>query len=78
MKFIYSDNIPKEVHFFTSGKRYEVIDSFNDYRKDGTYQVTVKGDDDKEYGPINIGKPCAYLNDGLWTVEFSDQVENSA
>jgi hypothetical protein len=68
-KYIYSDFIPDEVGFFTSGKRYEVISELNDYKQGTQYQVFVIGDDGKEHGPINVGWPCAYLDDHLWSVE---------
>lgn len=62
-QFIYSNFIPKEVKFFTSGKRYEVIERFNDYKQGTQYQVRVKDDNGVIRGPINVGWPCAYLFD---------------
>lgn len=68
--FIYSDNIPEEVKFFTPGKRYEVIEKFNDnYSNWEHYQVRVTDDNGTVRGPINVGWPCAYLDDQLWEVE---------
>lgn len=72
-QYIYSDFIPDEVKFFTAGKRYEIFDRRNDYKGGTQYQVTVKGDDGKEHGPINVGWPCAYLDDNLWTVENGEE-----
>lgn len=74
-KFIYSDFIPKEVDFFTVGKRYEVIETFSNHNLGLNYQVRVKDDNGIIRGPINIGKPCAYLDDAdsqerKWSVEI--------
>lgn len=71
-QFIYSDFIPDEVKFFTAGKRYEILEKFNDYKEGTEYQVRVIGDDGKTYGPINVGWPCAYLDDKTWTFEDSE------
>lgn len=72
-KFIYSDFIPDEVEFFTAGKRYEIFDRCNDYKGGTEYQVFVIGDDGVKHGPINVGWPCAYLDDKLWSVEDDEE-----
>jgi len=73
-KFIYSNFIPDEVKFFTAGKRYEIIERVNDYKDGKEYQVFVTGDDDVKHGPINVGWPCAYLDEKLWSVEEKEKV----
>lgn len=77
-KFIYSDFIPEAVKFFTAGSRYEIIEKTSDY-KDGTeYQVFVYDDNDVKRGPINVGKPCDYIDERLWSVEGQDDDETPA
>jgi hypothetical protein len=78
MKYIYSDVIPDDVDFFTAGKRYEIFDQFNDFRDGRQYQVMIMGDDEKIYGPVNVGWPCSYLNDRLWNVEEIEDARNEA
>lgn len=73
-KYIYSDFIPEydssDNIAFTPRKRYEVLDEFNHHG--AYYQVFVRDDNGIERGPINIGSPCAYLDDKEWTVVIEE------
>lgn len=77
--YIYSDTFPDDVDFFTPGKRYEVIDKYNDnYTNWKKYQATVIGDDGKEHNHVNVGQPCAFLDDGMWNVEVLENGEEAS
>lgn len=69
MSFIhFNGNFPHDVKFFTSGKYYEIVKKINVYDLGRKYQVFVNDDNGIMRGPINIGQPCAYLDDNFWSV----------
>lgn len=69
MKAIFTDWLPADVRFFTVGKRYPIVEKINDYKAGTQYQVMVVDDNGVTRGPLNVGWPCAYLDDKLWSVE---------
>lgn len=70
-QFIYSEYIPPDVKFFKPNIRYEVIEKFPAYdpEKPNKYQVKVKDENGEVRGPINIGRPCFYIDDYFWEIE---------